>query len=376
MSDNIDEFNIEHYIEYVGGDDTTIKDEYGVVSGVSGGANSTDNTPVVAIEEAAGMTTVDGSESTPADLSNHILKTTGLVKDTITECSLVSGRDGVREPCSSDEAVKIMRDILGSEARNGMSKREILELVKKKLSVKDERSVIMSSEFVQRAGRERAVRELKRNFKNRGPTDSKLLSNFDIDDIMQQWAMTHPDFFAYNFNMRDWESHGDTLATIDVADLYREGYRTAACVINSDVYSGKGKHWMALFMDTRNPEKWTVEFFNSSGNPPVVEFCNWMIRAKHHLRDAAREAGLNPTIDIVRASTICHQKSKSECGVYSLYYIFARLNGIPWTYFGQHPISDAVMFEFRQHLFMNPNEPRRDRFDWQEFQKRVKILWE
>lgn len=334
-----------------------------------------DDTPTDALE-TVDMVTIEGQADKPVDHTNHVLKEEKIIPPVISECALTNPRDGVKAPCASDEAIATMKDMLGGQVRPGASKKEILESVKKKLDVKDERSVVMSNEFVQRMGRDKAARELKKNFKVAGPTDVSLLNNFNIDETLQQWAHAHPDFFAYNFNMRDYESHGDTLYTVDVADLYREGYRAAACVINSDVYAGRGKHWMALFMDARRDDRWTVEFFNSSGNPPVVEFCNWLIKTKHQLQKVAREKGITPRIDVIRTSTICHQKSRTECGVYSLYYIYSRLKGIDWEYFAKHPISDTVMFEFRHHLFWDKRRPSPTAFNYENYKKNTKILWE
>lgn len=323
-------------------------------------------------------------DDTPVDL---VIKTSAVIDnthnvikhilpETVSECSLVSGKEGTDEPCASDAAIQVMAKIADIKKPETMSKADIVQLVKDKLKVDDERSVIASSEFARHAPRSLVEKELKTNFKVAGPTDVSLLNNFNIDQTLQQWQTAFPDFFAYNFNMRDYEARGDTLSTVDVGDLYREGYRTAACVINSDVYAGRGKHWMALFVDCRDPKRWTVEFFNSSGNPPVTEFVNWMVKTKHQLERAAKSAGIDVSVDVVRTSTICHQKSRTECGVYSLYYIYARLNKIPWTEFSNKAVSDVVMFEFRQHLFWDKRRPMMDSFKYGEYQKTTKILWE
>ena len=47
-----------------------------------------------------------------------------------------------------------------------------------------------------------------------------------------------------------------------------------------------------------------------------------------------------------------HQKQHSECGVYALYYIWARLHGIPYTEFNDdYIIPDEDMIKFRKFLF-------------------------
>ncbi|MCK9607560.1 MAG: Ulp1 family isopeptidase [Methylomonas sp.] len=263
-------------------------------------------------------------------------------------------------------------------------------------------------------------------FKRKGPVDVKLLNNYDIDDTLNAWSMEpqfarsarasgeSAGFFAYNFNMRDYEQHSirdtrivnspDSLATTDWRKLYAENYRTSACVINSDNYSGGGKHWMALFVDTRdeNPKKWSIEFFNSAGNNPAPEWVKWMIKTRDELAQCARACGELKAIAggesaprLINVCRIRHQHSRTECGVYSLFYIWARLHGVPADYFLKTPVPDQLMFEFRQHLFgsraavpsagfrgkqpaiLNANGAQmRCKFDYDKFKQLVKIEWE
>jgi hypothetical protein len=127
---------------------------------------------------------------------------------------------------------------------------------------------------------------------------------------------------------------------------FKNTYKTAGCIINSDNYQGSGKHWMALFVDTRSSPM-TVEFFNSSGNYPVKQWSDWMHKTKDDLAPKGK-------VKIVNVAGLQHQRSKTECGVYSLYYIWSRLNGISPEAFQKIKVDDELMFEFRQHLFSDP----------------------
>ncbi len=278
---------------------------------------------------------------------------------------------------------------------------ETMKAAKEKTGCKTERCVL--EKMVDVIGHNVVEHEIRTNLKVKGPTGSKLLSNINIDATLVQWAHAMPDFFAYNFNMRNYAQYSyhngqtrhspDTLATIEMADLVadvskadtgirstdKKYYTRAACVINSDVYQGPGKHWMALFVDvpnnqlknSSNTKPASVEFFNSSGNAPAPEWVNWMEKTRGQLEN------LGYTVKIVRASNIRHQKSKSECGLYSLFYIWSRLNGVPYSYFSTHTIPDKLMFEFRQHLFNDPSRaPIEGSFDWEKFRREVKIEWE
>src|SRR5581483_4791778 len=191
-------------------------------------------------------------------LDSHVRRK--LVPEENSECALYLHKSP-GEPCASDVALAHMGKIVGNTAV--INKKAILAAMKEKTGCNDERCVLSSKIFAQNAGHEMAKAEIATRLKVEGPTSTALLSNFNIDKTLAQWMVAFPDFFAYNFNMLNYEEHGDTLATIDIMDLYNEGYRTFACVINSDVYEGAGKHWMALFGDMRGDGKipWTVEFF-------------------------------------------------------------------------------------------------------------------
>ena len=78
----------------------------------------------------------------------------------------------------------------------------------------------------------------------------------------------------------------------------------------------------------------------------------------------------------MRVSNLRHQKSKSECGVYSLFYIWARVHNIPPEQFSKNAIPDKLMFEFRQHLFADPTRMELKTFDWDAFKGTTKIEWE
>jgi hypothetical protein len=213
-----------------------------------------------------------------------------------------------------------------------------------------------------------------------GPTDNSLLSNVHIDSAMQWFGRRFPEFFPYNFNMRNYIDYSyvnrrvisqpDTLATIRLTALLsgkHDGrkYKCAGCVVNDDVYQGPGTHWMALFMDARKSPI-QLEFFNSSGGAPHAAWTNWL----------EKNEGEIPGSKWIRVDEIRHQHSKTECGVYSLFYIFARLNGIPAEYFLKNPVPDQIMFEFRQHLFKGERGVVDGKFDWSAYAKEVRVAWE
>jgi hypothetical protein len=312
-----------------------------------------------------------------------------LIPDTISECALYLDR-APGQPCVSNE---ILSAIMAATSSTSMAD------AKAKLGCDTERCVLgkLSSQI----GADRVRKEIATVLKLRGPTDTKLLSNVDIDETLRQWHVGYPAFFPYNFNMLNYASYSfrngyiehtpDTLSTILFSDLY-EGtspikgltgikFRCAGCVINSDVYQGAGKHWMALFVDTR-ASQWTVEFFNSSGNAPAPEFVRWMEKTRSGLEQVVdqsngftNKASASTSVEMLKVTSIRHQQSKTECGLYSLFYIWARLHGVPPSYFMENPVPDQLMFEFRQHLFDGAHS-RIKKFNWDEYTRSVRVEWE
>lgn len=230
-------------------------------------------------------------------------------------------------------------------------------------------------------------KDVETYFKIAGPNNVQLLSNNNIDETLQQWAKKFPDFYPCNFNMRNYASYSfrdgrvlstpDTLATLKMDELFAAGTRTFGCVINSGLYQSNGVHWMALFVDMRSKGIATIEFFNSSGNAPAPEWINWMVKTKNALDGHDGHDGIGLTATIERVSNRPHQRSKTECGVYSLFYIWARLNGVSLEVFRRGRIPDEKMFEFRQHLFYDKSAPyTAPVFDADLYMKLVKTTWE
>lgn len=298
------------------------------------------------------------------------------------ECSLVAdAADSSQGVCASEELVNEIKQTF--EVADESKPKEIVEKAKKISGCSTEKCVVES--VVNRNASSAAKLELFTKYKISGPIDNTLLNNNNIDRVLKQWELssmkkTHK-MFAYNFNMRNYREQSfrknrvldtpDTLHTIKMEDL--KNYDTACCVINTDYYYGKGKHWMALFVDMRGSTK-TVEFFNSSANPPLPEYVDWLVKTKNELKSMQ-----DGPVEIVNVIKIKHQDSRSECGLYSLFYIWLRYNGVPYQFFMENSVADHHMFEFRQYLFedkVNTNLRSGGAFDWAAYAQKVKVEWE
>jgi len=255
--------------------------------------------------------------------------------------------------------------------------KNIVNKAKNELNCNSEFCVVTHPEFKKRALRNNMVtrKELdinaKKRFKIKGPRNNvDWLSNYDIDTTLQDWACKFEDFFPCPFAMIDFDKMNDALNAYNLIDIYLGKYakmctlgnikipcRTFGCAINTDLSSGSGKHWMAIFVDMRGPE-WSIEFFNSAGDRPQNSIVQWMSRTKNYLDQFIQNGQQNNNITttqpvkIVTVSSVEHQESSTECGLYTLFYIRCRLENVPYSRFLEdEEIPDESMMEFRKHCF-------------------------
>jgi len=271
---------------------------------------------------------------------------------TTSECKLGLDKDG-NEICSSNSTKQILKKFINKENEN-ISDDEIIKSAAEKIGIdkKCESCVITSKEFRNFAGDQTVDNELNTNFKPFGPRNNdNLLSNFNIDDVLEQWADVldkwknkYNKFYPFEFHMINFREHNKPLHTTDFEQLIKN-YNCFACVLNTDKYGGPGKHWIAIFGDFRklpnsNNGKPYVAFFNSSGNMPNFSIVQWMKKVK-------KETGC----DIIDTTGIQHQFSKTECGPYCLYFIWKLLNETPIHWFSKNRINDDTVLQFRKYVF-------------------------
>ncbi len=189
-------------------------------------------------------------------------------------------------------------------------------------------------------------------FKPEGPREGTgLLSNVRIEQVFAKWANEFRDFYAYPFCLADFDKNGGSLSKTNITDLIKSGKTRAACIINTATTTdilpdgSGGKHWICIFADASAPEV-RLEFFNSSGRPPIQSVAGFLLLAKANI-----EAQLGRKVHIEFGTGLIHQKGHSECGVYCLYFIRKRLEGANYGFFGRKRIADEDITEFRKFIF-------------------------
>ncbi len=223
------------------------------------------------------------------------------------------------------------------------------------------------------------------------------LNNTEIDTVMSQFRHKYPGF-AHGFihmidlkafnpaNIKTFDYSVFSVTEVDFPNeinygLIKRGllsgtanyqsklstynnvpFHSYGIICNTDSSKGSGQHWFALFISTdqKDPENtakpWIrIELFNSAGdgvsNKDFNEF--WTKTAMN----ISKLTGLLCTFDII--TTIQHQSTETgNCGAYSLFYIYSRLNGVhPSEFNNPHkPIRDYSMKKFREVCFKIDND--------------------
>ena len=264
--------------------------------------------------------------------------------------------------CASDEVIKQLQQLLKEQFGINVSakdKAKTIEAAKEVTNCSTEACVLQKPAIVSGLGRDTVEKELETRFKPEGPLGyTELLNNFNIDEVLDQMTKAFKGFYHIPFQMIDFAEQARTdsdgvrtgsfardrnLATIDIIKKYKEGYRQFGVVLNTDYSSGPGKHWFCIFIDMKS-KPFTIEYFNSSGNMPLVQVSAWMIDTKMKLSE------LGPT-EVVRVATERLQEDDYSCGVWSLYYIVSRLNGVEPDAFKSSRLNDDLMYSFRKYFF-------------------------
>jgi hypothetical protein len=245
------------------------------------------------------------------------------------------------------------------DASPELTDEQVLIKTKKLLGVESEYEVWMNPEF-QRFISYDVTQKMLKLFKPKGPAGSTmLLNNVNIDAVMQRWMAGSREMFGKRFKhipfqMIDFINSSNELSNLDLDEL-RKSYDCFGVVLNSDVSSGPGKHWFCIYCDlgtsAGQPKSQSqtidLEYFNSSARPPYVNIICWF----EDLRRKYISAGKLGEIQLVPVIKKTIQRSRTECGMWSLMYIKSRLLGFGTDYLTR--FNDADMIALRDNIFLS-----------------------
>jgi len=179
------------------------------------------------------------------------------------------------------------------------------------------------------------------------------LDNFQIAAVMKQYEEAYPWFRFMGALPIDFSAPDPYLADktkkqcmhpeicgLSLAKEYEQGKRAIGIIFNLDPHFKGGSHWVGLYIDFHDLKKPVVGYSDSYGFKPPKLIARLMKSLK--LQAPAIKLSFNARR---------FQKSNTECGMYSLYFIICMIQGIPFKQFCKDSVPDAFMYELRKVMF-------------------------
>ncbi len=207
------------------------------------------------------------------------------------------------------------------------------------------------------------------------------LNNTEIDNCMSQFRKQYPGFTHTFIHMSDMKSFPPSnlksfdylvlpLTDINLPECIKNGLdkkpstkelstynnvplTSIGIVFNTDISTRSGQHWFSIFISLDNKDIQgnnviIIELFNSSGTHIKNNiFLSYWENQRVQIAEITK---CNCIFKLV--STIEHQRHDTgNCGSYSLFYIYSRLNNVSSEEFNKYKVSDKNMEKFRGVLF-------------------------
>jgi hypothetical protein len=177
------------------------------------------------------------------------------------------------------------------------------------------------------------------------------LSSDDIDHVEKQFIKLFSKYHYLGTFPIDFDKKSKTgtclvssLCSLDLKRLYKNGFTQIGIVFNTDVSTGPGKHWVAVFCDIGPEFEYPrITYFDSYSHKPEKEIQVLIKR----WRDQWLQAGIHSEPMKLTYNKTRHQYEDSECGMYCLYFHLCCLLGIPM----EERIPDPVVRGLRGMLF-------------------------
>ena len=187
---------------------------------------------------------------------------------------------------------------------------------------------------------------------NKNPVE--WLSNYDILDVMKQYEKLYKCFkfigpTPIDFDLKKNNSCiTEELCKFDLNSYINKKKTKIGIVFNTDAHDKGGEHWISLFI---NIKKGDIFFFDSAGDKILPEIKKLVDRV------ICQGKNLNPPIHFTfdENGGFRHQKTTTECGMYSLFFIINMLTDKKdKKQFKTTRIPDEEMISYRKTYFNDP----------------------
>jgi hypothetical protein len=176
---------------------------------------------------------------------------------------------------------------------------------------------------------------------------NEWLSSMDISNVMKQYEKADEKFIFLGPSPIDFDKikNGSCIwpeiCKFNLNNIIKRNHSKIGFIFNTDPHFLDGSHWISLFVDLKKEE---ILFFDSVGDKCPNEIDKLINR----IIEQGKELNIHfKRIDNKKK----HQKSNTECGMYSLYFIIENIkNNFSKENF-KNRISDENMESFRKIYF-------------------------
>lgn len=232
------------------------------------------------------------------------------------------------------------------------------------MNVVSEYELLKNKDVKKLLGKETVRKELER-FKPSGEryTIEGLIVDEEGFDILLSWAKVFKFFYPIeplDFTINNIKKIIDKNYVKAKESERKLVYASMINVMTAEIqdlddketYMG-GCHAIDIFIDLRGwNSQWTVEFFDSSGDPTEYEYTLLMEQIKDYL-EAIKPKDIKGVFIVAANERIIHQDTDAECGIHALIFIRRRLEGVPFSVFSVEKIPDKFAVDFRKFIYSN-----------------------
>lgn len=180
---------------------------------------------------------------------------------------------------------------------------------------------------------------------------NEWLSSVDIQKVMKQYEKAYKCFEFLGPSPIDFDDHKlygecvwEELCKFNLVDFIKRNKTKIGIIFNLDKHTQSGSHWVGMFINTKRKQ---ITYMDSYGDQAPKEVNDIANRIKKQSETIGSPYEYNTT-------TLRHQYSNSECGMYCLHFIIESVKGRDWEYFNKKKISDKKMKNLR-NIYFNVN---------------------
>ena len=181
---------------------------------------------------------------------------------------------------------------------------------------------------------------------------NEWLSSVDIEKVMKQYEKEYKNFDFIGPSPIDFDTHmlnnecvWEELCKFSLKKQLSKGKQKTGIIFNTDPHYKEGSHWISLFINIQNNNNY-IFFFDSNGDSAPKE----IKKLSEIILEQGEELGIEDFNFYENKKS--HQRSNTECGMYSLYLIIELLIGNHnIDHFMNNWIKDATVESLRKKYF-------------------------